>query len=117
MAIFSVIQSMRIDPDKYSSLVYSNNPRVLSSSTRDNINHKYMGTGQRPQYDYSIEDWRTELLDQAEQFYTFLSDRFVFEVINGNVAISTGALPAALPLESDNNRQEQQTDLISKDKE
>ena len=50
LAVFSVIQSMRTDPDKYSSLVYSNNPR----SIRDNINsnYKYMSSGQQQQSQY-----------------------------------------------------------------
>jgi hypothetical protein len=117
LAVFSVIQSMRDNPDKYSSLVYSNNPRLLSSSTRDN--YKYMSSAQQQsQYDYSIEDWKTELLDQAKEFYTFLFDRFVCEVINGNVAMSTEALPPALPLEAHNKQEyNEQNDILSKDEQ
>jgi archaellum component FlaC len=111
MAIFSVIQSMRTDPDKCSSLVYSNNPRLSLSSTSDNSNssHNYMRSGrqQQPQYNYSIEDWKTELLDQAEEFYTFLFDRFVCEVINGRITEQQAAeSPPALPLEEDDNKQQ-----------
>jgi hypothetical protein len=67
---------MRTDPDKYSSLIYCNNPESLSSSSRDNSNISYMSSGrqQQPQYDYySNEDWNAGLLDQAEKFYTSYS--------------------------------------------
>jgi hypothetical protein len=65
--IFSVIQSMRTNPDKYSSLVYSDNP----SSTRDS-NYKYMSRRLQQHhlqyYNYSVEDCKTEILDQAREF-------------------------------------------------
>jgi hypothetical protein len=120
LAIFSVVQSMRIDPNKYSSLVYSNNPRLLSTSTRGNIsnNYKYMSSGQQqPLYDYKIEDIKSGLLDQAEEFYTSLVDRLVCEVINGSITEQPAAeSPPALPLEA-GNKQEEQTDLLPKDEQ
>jgi uncharacterized phage infection (PIP) family protein YhgE len=110
LTVFSVIQSMRIDPDKYSCLVYSNNPRLLSTSTRGNIgnNYKYMSSGQQQlQYDYSIEDIKSGLLDQAEEFYTSLVDRLVCEVINGSITGQPAAeSPPALPLEAGNKQEE-----------
>ena len=126
LALFSVILSMRDNPDKYYSLVYSNNPRLLvslssSSSSKDNSksksNYKYMisssSGGQeqeqeqrQSQYDYcSIEDCQTELLDQAKEFYTSLVDRLVCEVINGVVTKQQQAFLSVLPLEY-HNRQE-----------
>src|SRR5919202_2002714 len=97
LALFSIIQSMRENPDKYSCLVYSDNPQSIRYS-----NYRYINSGvkqQQSQYDdYSIEDCQTELLDQAKEFYMFLVDRIVCEVVNGCISKqSTGTLPA-LPL-------------------
>jgi hypothetical protein len=81
LALFSVIQSMRENPDKCSSLVYSDNPQS---------NYRYISSGgqkQQSQYgDYhSIEDCKAEILNQAKEFYIFLVDRIVCEVVNGCV--------------------------------
>ena len=54
------------------------------------------------QLDYSIEDCTKGLLNQAEEFYIFLVDRFVCEIINGSVTdMETGASPPELQLEGD----------------
>ena len=80
-----------------------------------------MGSGQRPQYDcYNVEDWKTELLHEAEEFYTFLVDRFVCEVVNGSVAnMETAALPLVLQLEGDIQQEQhkQQNDVLPKDEQ
>jgi hypothetical protein len=107
LALFSVIQSMRDNPEKYSSLVYSNNLMSIRNS-----NCKHMSSEQQqqesPYDDHSIENCETEILEQAKEFYTFLVDRLVCEVINGSVSnTETAALPSALPLEAaDDNKQE-----------
>jgi hypothetical protein len=100
LALFSVIQSMRENPDKCSSLVYSDNPESIRYS-----NYRYINSGlkqQQSQYDdyYSIEDCKAEILDQAKEFYIFLVDRIVCEVVNGCVTNlpRTTSVPA-LPLE------------------
>jgi hypothetical protein len=96
LALFSVIQSMRKNPDKCSSLVYSDNPQS---------NYRYISSGlkqQQSQYDdyYSVEDCKAEILDQAKEFYIFLVDRFVCEVVNGCMTnLSRTTSVPALPFE------------------
>jgi hypothetical protein len=99
LALFSIIQSMRENPDKYSCLVYSDNPRLIVDS-----NYRHISSGrqqQQSQYgDYSIEDCKAEILDQAKEFYILLVDRIVCEVVNGCVTNLSGTTSVpALPLE------------------
>jgi hypothetical protein len=98
--IMTLIQSIRENPDKCSSLVYSDNPQSIRYS-----NYRYISSGlkqQQSQYEdyYSIEDCKAEILDQAKEFYTFLVDRIVFEVVYGCVTNlpRTTSVPA-LPFE------------------
>ena len=100
LALFSVIQSMRENPDKYPCLVYSDNPQPIRYS-----NYRYISSGgqkQQSQYDdyHSIEACKAEILDQAKEFYIFLVDRIVCEVVNGCVTnLSRTTSVPALPLE------------------
>jgi hypothetical protein len=122
LALFSVIQSMRENPDKCSSLVYSDNPQPTRYS-----NYRYISSGlkqQQSQYNdcYSIEDCKAEILDQAKEFYILLVDRFVCEIINGSVTngSSKAALPYVLQLEeADDSKQQhtQQNDVLTKGKQ
>jgi hypothetical protein len=94
LALFSIIQSMRDNPDKYSCLVCSNNPMSIRDS-----HHKYVSNGQQQQQsqydDYSVEDCKAEILDQAKEFYLLLVDRFVCEVINGSASNTETAIVQA----------------------
>jgi archaellum component FlaC len=124
LAIFSVVHSMRDNPDKYSSLVYSNNPRL--PSTRDS-NYKYMSSVLRQQQeqsqykDYSIKDCETEILEQAKEFYILMVDRLVCEVINGgfNNTGPTALSSPTLPSEGaayHNHQHNEQNDVLTADK-
>jgi hypothetical protein len=121
LALFSIIQSMRDNPDKYSCLVCSDNPRsITNNSNGHNMNSVRQ---QQSQYGYySIEDCKIELLEQAKEFYIFLVDRFVCEILNGSVTNSSSkaALPSVLQLEeADDSKQEytQQNDVLIKDEQ
>ena len=67
LALLSLTESMRYDPDKYSSLIYYNS----MSSTKDNSNQHYSlymhRQQQPPPYDYDFEDCKAILLDEAEK--------------------------------------------------
>ena len=105
LALFSIIQSMRDNPDKYSSLVYHNN----ENSSKDN-NHSSRQILPPPPYDgYIIEHYKSTLFEESEKLYTILVDQLVCEVINENVnKQSAEAMPSSLPalsLEGDDNKQ------------
>ena len=81
-------------------MVYSDNLQSIRYS-----NSKYISSGlkqQQSRYDdyYSIEDCKAEILDQAKEFYIFLVDRIVCEVVNGCVTnLSRTTSVPALPFE------------------
>jgi hypothetical protein len=66
-----------------------------------------MRSGQTsPYYDhYSIEYYKDVLLEEAENLYNTLVDRFLCEVINENITKQLkAALPSPVQLEHDNNQ-------------
>ncbi|MFL6369981.1 MAG: hypothetical protein ACJ72F_04030 [Nitrososphaeraceae archaeon] len=102
-------QSMRNNPDKYTSLNCYNNQNSLSSS-KDKSNLLHMSSRQLlpPPYDYYvIEDYISIVLEEAEKLYSVLVHQLVCGVVNENAAISIAALPPALPLEGGNNNQQE----------
>jgi hypothetical protein len=113
LAIFSLIHSMRNDPDKYSALVYHNNDNqstMSSSSTGSKHNNSNLLDASRqvilppPPYDgYIIEHYKDTMLEEAEKLYNVLGDHILCEVVSENVAKQpaeaiSSSLPA-LPLE------------------
>jgi hypothetical protein len=115
LAIFSVIESMRYNPEKYSALVYYNNDNQSSilSTSKDN-NHNRLNKRSSRQvvlpppsyYAYIIEDCRAKVLEEAEKLCNVLVDQIVYEVVNKNISKqSTEAIPA-LTLEGADNKQE-----------
>jgi hypothetical protein len=95
-AIFSLIESMRNNPEKYSALVYHNNDNQNSSSS----------TGSRqalvvppPPYDDSIiEYYKSIMLENAEELYNDIVDQVLCEVVSENVAKqSAETMPSSLP--------------------
>jgi hypothetical protein len=92
LASFSVIESMRVNPDKYSSLVYHNNE---NSSNDDGHNIKQVLP---PPYDsYIIEHYKSTLLEEAEKLYDDLVDQLVCEVVNESVIKQSVPMPSQLP--------------------
>ncbi|MFL6318372.1 MAG: hypothetical protein ACJ71J_11705 [Nitrososphaeraceae archaeon] len=116
LAIFSVIESIRNNPDKYSSLVHHNNDNQgsLSAVSKDKANLSDVNSRQvilppPPYDDYTIEDYKAIVLEEAEKLYNVLIHQLVCEVINESVSKQpTGDVPSlhALPLEEDSNKQE-----------
>ena len=110
LAISSVIESMRNDPEKYSALVYHNNynQNSLSSISKDNSSNILDASRQvvlpHPPYDeYIIEYYKDIMLEEAEKLYNDIADQILCEVVNENVAkqpaeMMLSSLPA-LPLE------------------
>ena len=70
LALFSLTESMRNDPDKYNSLIYYNN------------DNKYY----YPSHDSFIEAYKAMLIEEAEKLYTSMAKRIVNEVIDEYVS-------------------------------
>ena len=83
LAFYSLMESMRKDPDKYSSLIYNNS---ASSITGYGI-VPYDGTYvygyqlQYPSYGSFFEAYKTMLLDDAEKLYKTLVTKWVNRII------------------------------------
>jgi hypothetical protein len=129
IAIISIIESMRNNPEKYSALVYHNNYNQSSLSSISKDNNSNLSDASRqvtlppPPYDgYIIEHYKDTMLEEAEKLYNVLVDQLVCEVMNESVAkqsaeTTPSSLPA-LPLEEDSNigeHTEQNSNLL-KDK-
>jgi hypothetical protein len=114
LALFSLIQSMRNNPEKYSSLVYHNNDNQspLSSTSKDNSSlldakrSKEVVLPPPPYDEYIIEDYKNIVLEEAEKLYTMLTDQLLCDVINESVAKQpTGDMPSLPALSSDEGDQ------------
>jgi hypothetical protein len=101
LAIFSLINSMRNNPDKYTSLIYHNN----ENQSKDDFNPpetKWSGnvifTTPPPYDEYIIEDCKSVVLEEAEKLYNILTDQLLCDVINENVAKQSAEnMPSSLP--------------------
>jgi chromosome segregation ATPase len=94
LAIFSVIESMRTNPDKHSSLVYHNNNE---HSIKDNANSTRQLLPLPPYDSYMIEHYKSTLLEEAEKLFNDLVDQLVCEVVNEGVTEQSIPMPSQLP--------------------
>ncbi|MFL6509024.1 MAG: hypothetical protein ACJ704_13960 [Nitrososphaeraceae archaeon] len=106
-AIFSLIESMRNNPEKYSALVYHNNynQNSSSSSSKSEDNSNLLNARRQavvlppPPYDkYMIEYYKDIMLEEAEKLYNDILDQIICEGVNENVAKqSAETMPSSLP--------------------
>jgi hypothetical protein len=99
LAIFSVIESMRTNPEKYSSLVYHNNNE---NTSRDNGNSLRMNSSTHllaplPYDSYIIEHYKSTLFQGSEKLYNNLVNYLVCEVVNEDVTEQPVPTPSPLP--------------------
>jgi hypothetical protein len=97
LAVLSIAESIRNNPDRYGPLVNNHNDNSYSSLiTAASDTGRYIG----PDDLYISQNHRIEmLLEEAEKLYNSLAELFVREVVNECISKqSTGTLPA-LPLE------------------
>jgi DNA-binding CsgD family transcriptional regulator len=68
LAFFSLMDSMRKDPDKYGSLINHNN-RLSSSYSHYSVPFPSERLSHYPSYDYFFEAYKSALLEDAEKLY------------------------------------------------
>ena len=91
LALLSLTDSMKNDPDKYSHLIYNNN---TSSTTRTQATGYYPASyGQQQQY--PSQTYTDLLLEETEKLYNKLAKEVVDEII-GDCLFSTAS--SLLPL-------------------
>jgi hypothetical protein len=94
IALLSLVESIREDPDRYSSLIYHN-----TSPPADYISQYYSSDsyGQQQQQ-YPLQDYITMLTEEAEKLYNKLSKELIDESISDCAfSTSSSSLPALSP--------------------
>jgi hypothetical protein len=100
LAVLSIAESIKNNPDRYSSLISDHNDNSYSSLvTVASDTGQYIG----PDDLYISQNHRIEMLiEEAEKLYNSLGEQFVREVVNECISKqSTGDIPSlpAVPLE------------------
>jgi hypothetical protein len=107
LAVLSIAESIRNNPDRYSYLISKHNDNSNSSlTTVASDTGQYTG----PDDLYISQNYHVEmLLEEAEKLLNSLAELFVREVVNESVSKQSAEGPSvlpALPLEGDGNNQE-----------
>jgi hypothetical protein len=95
LAVLSIDESIRNNPDKYSPLMSSRNDNSNSSlATVASDTGQYIG----PNDFYILQNYRVEmLLEEAEKLFNSLAELFVREVVNEGVTEQSVTMPSQLP--------------------
>ena len=72
LALYSLIESIRNEPIKYSSLICYNNNNLYSSSTIADYSSQYYDASYGQQHDYFMEAQKATLVQEAEKLYNKL---------------------------------------------
>jgi hypothetical protein len=91
LALYSVMESIRNEPVKYSSLIcYNNNTDLYSSSTTADYSSQYHGASYGQQHDYFMEAQIATLVHEAEKLYNKLVKDLTNRIIYGAAFSSSG---------------------------
>ena len=94
IALLSLTESMRKDPDRYSSFIYHNS----TSSTADYSGQYYSTDSYGQQQQHPSHDYISMLLEESEKLYTSLIKEWVDESITDYMSsITSSSLPVLLP--------------------
>ena len=102
LAFLSLGESMRKDPDKYSSLIYHNN---TSSNTDYNSQRYETASYMYGQQQYPTQAYMDMLIEEAERLYNNLTKELVDEIITDYSSNISSSLPL---LQTSSNEKEQQ---------
>jgi hypothetical protein len=93
LALLSLTESLRKDPDRYSSLIYHNS--TSSNTDYNSQNYETASYGQRQQY--QSQDYISMLIEEAEKLYTSLIKEWVDEIISDYASSISSSLLPLLP--------------------
>jgi transposase len=83
LSLSSLMESMRTDPQKYSTLIYYNRSSAARDIDQRNTGYYYVH-GQKqpyPSYDYFLEVYKSTLLDDTEKLYTKSVEELTEQII------------------------------------
>ena len=98
LALLSIIESIRSQPDKYSPLIYSNKSSTSTSTSTIEYSSQYCSAasyGQQQQY--QPQDYRDMLIEEAEKLYNKLAKEWIGEIIIDSSSILSSSLPVLSP--------------------
>jgi hypothetical protein len=102
LALLSLTESMRKDPDKFNAFIFCDN-KSSSSTTQTRGYSQYYDTvryGQQQRQQYSSQDCIDMLLEEAEKLYNKLAKELVDESVSDyTFSISSPSLPLLPPSE------------------
>jgi hypothetical protein len=96
LALLSLTESMRKDPDKYRSLIYNKTSSSSTAPTTNYSNQYYDTISYGQQQQYPSQDYTTMLLEESEKLYNKLSKELVDEIISdyaSNISTPLALLP------------------------
>lgn len=69
LSLFSLMESMRTDPQRYSNLIHYNRSSSAGNIDQHNAGHYIHGQQPYLSYDYFFEQYKATLLEDAEKLY------------------------------------------------
>jgi hypothetical protein len=103
LALLSLTESMRKDPNRYISLIYHNN---TSSDTEYNSQNYETASYGRQQQHHPSQDYISTLIEESEKLYTSLIKECVDKIVTDYTSSITSS---SLPLLSQSDEKEQQS--------
>jgi hypothetical protein len=102
LSLLSLTESMRKDPDRYSSLIYHYKPPTAASA--DHSSNQYYEIASYGQRQYPSQDCTAMILDEAEKLYNKLAK----EIVNTTITDYASSILSSLPMLSQSDEKEQQ---------
>ena len=104
LALLSLTESMRKDPDRYISLIYHNN--TYSDTEYNSQNYETASYGQQQQQHHPSQDYISMLVEESEKLYTSLIKEWEDKIITDYTFSITSS---SLPLLSSSDEKERQS--------
>jgi len=104
LALLSITESMRKDPDRYISLIYHN--KTWSNADYNSQNYDAASYGQQQ---YPVQAYMDILIEEAERLYNKLIKELVDEIITDYSSNISSSLPLLLPANEEQQSHQRQT--------
>jgi hypothetical protein len=108
LALLSLTESMRKDPDKFNAFIFCDN-KSLSSTTQTRSYSQYYDTVPYGQQQYPSQDYIDVLLEEAEKLYNKLAKELVDESISDYAYNILSSLPLLPPAKEEQQSHPRQT--------
>src|SRR5438105_1377040 len=111
LALFSLTESMRKDPDKFNAFIFCDN-KSSSSTTQSRGYSQYYDTVPCRQQQYPSQDYIIMLVDGSEKLYNKLVKELVDESISDyscSISSSSSSLPLLPPANEEQQSHHRQT--------